>query len=204
MSRLRTGPGTITAEIWRGPSRPARERVEDLLSRMTLEEKVAQLTSIWVGDPANVAPMQGQMSATPLPLAELIRHGLGQVTRVFGTRPLPPAVARSTLRELQAQIAGASRFGIPAVAHEECLTGFARVPLGPGQARRVTFQLHADRTAFCGRDGVRVVEPGEIRVAIGGASDRLVLHGSFTLCGAERPAGPDRVLDTPVVIGTPQ
>ena len=84
------------------------------------------------------------------------------------------------------------------------LAGFARVPLGPGQARRVTFRLHADRTAFCGRDGVRVVEPGEIGVAIGGASDRLVLHGSFTLCGAERPAGPDRVLDTPVVIGTPQ
>ncbi len=84
------------------------------------------------------------------------------------------------------------------------LAGFARVPLGPDQARRVTFRLHADRTAFCGRDGVRVVEPGEIRVAIGGASDRLVLHGSFTLCGAERPAGPDRVLDTPAVIGTPQ
>jgi beta-xylosidase len=125
MSRLPAGPGTITAEVWRDPSRPARERVEDLLSRMTLEEKVAQLTSIWVGDPANVAPMQGQMSAAPPPLAELIRHGLGQVTRVFGTRPLPPAMARSTLRELQAQIAGASRFGIPAVAHEECLTGFA-------------------------------------------------------------------------------
>ncbi|HLN70909.1 MAG TPA: glycoside hydrolase family 3 N-terminal domain-containing protein [Streptosporangiaceae bacterium] len=125
MSRLRAGPGTITAEIWRDPSRSARERAGDLLGRMTLEEKVAQLTSIWVGDPANVAPMQGQMSETPLPLAELIRHGLGQVTRVFGTRPLPPAVARSTLRELQAQIAGASRFGIPAVAHEECLTGFA-------------------------------------------------------------------------------
>jgi hypothetical protein len=34
-------------------------------------------------------------------------------------------------------------------------------------------------------------------------SARAVLHGSFTLCGAERPAGPDRVLDTPVVIGDP-
>jgi beta-xylosidase len=84
------------------------------------------------------------------------------------------------------------------------LAGFARVPLGPGQARRVTFRLHADRTAFCGRDGVRVVEPGEIRVAIGGASDRLILHGSFTLRGAGRPAGPDRVLDTPVTLGAPQ
>jgi hypothetical protein len=84
------------------------------------------------------------------------------------------------------------------------LAGFARVPLEPGQARQVTFGLHADRTAFCGRDGARVVEPGEIRVAVGGASDRLVLHGSFTLCGAERPAGAGRVLDTPVAIGAPQ
>ena len=133
MSRPRVGPGreiigTATAEIWRDPARPAAERVEDLLGRMTLEEKVAQLTSIWVDDQprdANVAPMQGEMTVTPLPLAELIRDGLGQVTRVFGTRPLPPAAALSTLRELQAQIAGASRFGIPAVAHEECLTGFA-------------------------------------------------------------------------------
>jgi len=118
----------ITSEIWRDPTRPAAERVKDLLSRMTLEEKVAQLASIWIGDDprdGDVAPMQGEIGADPQPLSELIRHGLGQVTRVFGTRPLPPAVARSTLRELQAEIVGASRFGIPAVAHEECLTGFA-------------------------------------------------------------------------------
>jgi hypothetical protein len=47
------------------------------------------------------------------------------------------------------------------------------------------------------------VEPGEIRVAVGGASDRLVLHGSFTLSGTERPAGADRILDTPVLISDP-
>ena len=130
MSGLRVGPGpertsTATPEVWRDPARPTAERVQDLLGRMTLEEKVAQLTSIWIGDPANVAPMQGETSAVPLPLAELIRDGLGQVTRVFGTRPVPPAVALSTLRELQARVARASRFGIPAIAHEECLTGFA-------------------------------------------------------------------------------
>jgi len=130
VSGLRVGPGpertsTATPEVWRDPARPTAERVQDLLGRMTLEEKVAQLTSIWIGDPANVAPMQGETSAVPLPLAELIRDGLGQVTRVFGTRPVPPAVALSTLRELQARVARASRFGIPAIAHEECLTGFA-------------------------------------------------------------------------------
>jgi beta-xylosidase len=83
------------------------------------------------------------------------------------------------------------------------LAGFARVPLEPGQARRVTFRLHADRTAFSGRSGGRVVEPGEIGVAVGGASDNLPLRGSFTLTGPERPAGPDRILDTPVDVSSP-
>src|SRR5205085_8424807 len=63
--------------------------------------------------------------APEVPLAELIRDGLGQLTRVFGTRPLPPAAAGRALAELQAQIMAASRFGVPAIAHEECLTGFA-------------------------------------------------------------------------------
>jgi len=80
------------------------------------------------------------------------------------------------------------------------LAGFARVPLDPGQARRVSFRLHADRTAFTGRDGTRVVEPGEIGVAIGGASDRLPLRGSFTLTGPGRAVGAGRVLDTPVLV----
>ncbi len=113
--------------VWRDPSRPAAERAGDLLGRMTLEEKVAQLTSVWLGQPrdSNVAPMQGDFREPQAPLAELISDGLGQLTRVFGTRPVPPAEAARTLAELQGQIVAASRFGIPAVAHEECLTGFA-------------------------------------------------------------------------------
>ena len=96
---------------------------------MTLEEKVAQLTSVWLGRPAAATatwrPMQGELHGTEPPFAELIRDGLGQLTRVFGTRPLPPADAVRRLRELQARVVAASRFGIPAIAHEECLTGFA-------------------------------------------------------------------------------
>jgi beta-xylosidase len=81
------------------------------------------------------------------------------------------------------------------------LAGFARVTLEPGQARRVTFRLHADRTAFSGRDGTRLVEPGEIGVGVGGASDRLPLRGTFTLAGPERAVGAGRVLDTPATVG---
>ena len=44
---------------------------------------------------------------------------------MFGTRPVPPAEALRRLRDLQSQVVAANRFGIPAVAHEECLTGFA-------------------------------------------------------------------------------
>ena len=95
---------------------------------MTLAEKVAQLTSIWPGDQprdSNVAPMQGNCRDPEEPFAELVRDGLGQLTRVFGTRPVPPADALRMLRDLQSQIVAASRFGIPAIVHEECLTGFA-------------------------------------------------------------------------------
>ncbi len=80
------------------------------------------------------------------------------------------------------------------------LAGFARVPLTPGQARRVAFRLHADRTSFTGLAGKRIVEPGDIEVAIGGASDSLPLSGTFTLAGRLRTVGATRVLDTPASV----
>ena len=79
-------------EAWRDPAQPTDERVADLLGRMTLKEKIAQLGSIWMGasgDGDGVAPMQDQffnLDDQP-PFEELIKHGLGQLTRVFGTRP---------------------------------------------------------------------------------------------------------------------
>jgi beta-xylosidase len=80
------------------------------------------------------------------------------------------------------------------------LAGFARVSLAAGESARVTFRLHADRTAFTGRDGTRIVEPGDVSVALGGASDDLPLSRSFTLTGPVRTAGADRVLTTPVSV----
>jgi len=80
------------------------------------------------------------------------------------------------------------------------LTGFARAALGPGEAARVTFRVHADRTSFTGQGLTRIVEPGTITVTIGGSSDDLPLTGSFTLTGPVRTVGIDRVLDTPVSV----
>jgi hypothetical protein len=64
----------------------------------------------------------------------------------------------------------------------------------------VTFRLHADRTAFHGVSGARVVEAGLIEVAIGSSSADLRLHGRVELCGPERTAGADRVLTTPATV----
>src|SRR6202000_1506473 len=100
---------------------------------MTLEEKIAQLGSVWMGasgDGDGVAPMQDQFfTHEQPPFAVLVKNGLGQPTRVFGTRPGPARVApaswRSELASLQARVADATRLGTTAVAHEEFLTGFA-------------------------------------------------------------------------------
>ncbi len=118
---------TVDDEPWRNPALPVADRVADLLARMTVAEKLAQLTGVWVsadaGDGDHVAPMQAEF-ADQTPLDELIADGVGQLTRVFGTVPLTPAAGVQALASLQRRVMAASRFGIPAVAHEECLTGF--------------------------------------------------------------------------------
>jgi beta-xylosidase len=114
-------------ELWRDPSRPVAERVADLLAQMRLEEKVAQLYGVWVGvdpDSQDVAPHQHELVDAGLDFPALIRYGLGQLTRPFGTAPVDPTDGAKALARLQADIAAANRFGIPALVHEECLTGF--------------------------------------------------------------------------------
>lgn len=105
----------------------ADSRVEALIREMTLDEKIAQLYGVWVGasgEGAEVAPHQHDMEEPPS-LDELLPDGLGQLTRPFGTVPVDPALGALSLMRTQERIAAANRFGIPAMAHEECLAGFA-------------------------------------------------------------------------------
>ncbi|NEK85823.1 glycosyl hydrolase [Blastococcus saxobsidens] len=116
------------AALWRDPEVPAEDRVADLVDRMTLEEKVAQLYGVWVGIDATegeVAPHQHDMAAAPADWDQLIGIGLGQLTRPFGTAPVDPFLGAKGLAESQRQIMAAGRHGIPALVHEECLTGLA-------------------------------------------------------------------------------
>ncbi|MFF7332827.1 glycoside hydrolase family 3 N-terminal domain-containing protein [Streptomyces sp. NPDC008150] len=115
----------MTTAPWRDPALSPAARVDDLLPRMTLEEKTAQLYGVWVGatDGGAVAPHQSDMTP-PGAWPDLIAHGLGQLTRSFGTVPVDPTAGARALARTQREIAAANRFGIPAVAHEECLAGF--------------------------------------------------------------------------------
>lgn len=111
------------------PFRPeVSDRVAALHARMTLEEKLAQIVGYWVdqGD-GIVAPMQGEMSgdAPSQVLAEVTEHGIGHYTRVYGTRPVDPAERARWLWDEQRRLMRETRLGIPAIVHEECLTGVA-------------------------------------------------------------------------------
>jgi beta-xylosidase len=120
--------GGAGLQAWRDVSRPAQERVTDLLARMTLAEKAGQLYSTWPGSTSNggeVAPHQDELGDRAAEWPELIRAGLGQLTRPFGTAPVTAAHGAQALAQAQREIVQASRFGIPAIAHDECLAGFA-------------------------------------------------------------------------------
>ena len=123
-----TSPTDQHAATWRDPSVAVADRVARLMAEMTLEEKVAQLYGVWVGADSSgggVAPHQHDMAGLPVAWDELIRSGLGQLTRPFGTAPVAPEMGARGVAATQRDIVAASRLGIPALVHEECLTGLA-------------------------------------------------------------------------------
>ncbi|CAL9676341.1 Beta-xylosidase [Streptomyces sp. enrichment culture] len=114
-------------EPWQDTTLPTHVRAADLLARMTTEEKTAQLSSVWIGadtEGADVAPGQHTYAARSAALDALLPYGLGQLTRPFGTVPVDPAEGAARLAGLQRLIRDGNRFALPAIAHDECLTGF--------------------------------------------------------------------------------
>ncbi len=111
------------------PAFPAvSERVRALHARMTLDEKLAQIVGYWLDQNGLVAPMQGEMVADRADagrLAAITEHGLGHYTRVYGTRPVEPVDRAAWLWTEQRRLQQETRLGIPALVHEECLTGLA-------------------------------------------------------------------------------
>jgi len=121
---------------WQNTALPAEKRAELLLQAMTLEEKLAQLGSRWAGNdmaatetPAeeqlNVAPMQDVFAAGgSVSLEDASRHGLGHLTRIWGSVPVSVEEGVAELIRQHEVVLAGSRLGVPALVHEECLTGF--------------------------------------------------------------------------------
>ena len=104
----------------------ATSRVRDLVAEMTLEEKLAQLVGYWEKDVGgqDVAPLAGSFDSGP-GLEEFSRHGLGHLSRAYGTHPVEPVERARWLWDFQRHLVRETRLGIPALVHEECLTGLA-------------------------------------------------------------------------------
>lgn len=103
---------------YKNPSLPVGDRVADLLSHMTFEEKIAQLGSIWVFE------VLEDMQFSEAKAEKLFSHGLGQVTRIGGASSLDPTAGAELANTIQKYLLEHTRLGIPAIVHEECCSGY--------------------------------------------------------------------------------
>ena len=110
---------------------PTEQRVEDLLARMTLDEKVAQIITVW----DSKGKIQGQGDVfDPAKAAQVYPHGIGQIARPSDRNgpSSPRQVGRRSIEESIAYVIAAqkwamenTRLGIPILFHEESLHGLA-------------------------------------------------------------------------------
>ncbi|PXA89275.1 beta-glucosidase [Caulobacter sp. D4A] len=133
-------PGGGDKPLYKDASQPVEARVKDLLGRMTLEEKAAQLIGIWLTKAAIQTP-EGDFS--PETASKNFPNGLGQISRPTDRKGLKPtkevnaaagaddgSVGRNapqTARYTNAAQKWAvekTRLGIPMLMHDEALHGY--------------------------------------------------------------------------------
>ncbi len=99
-------------------------RVADLISRMTLEEKVAQMLCIWGQKKTALFDKESNFNLKNLELH--FKHGVGQIARLSDTGKGQNAREMAALANtIQKYFAEETRLGIPVIFHEECLHGLA-------------------------------------------------------------------------------
>ncbi len=118
----------MTTPTYQDPTQPVAERVRDLLARMTLPEKIAQLHAFWLildeHGRHRVRPGEAFIgSSDPATLQQRLALGVGQITRPLGTHGIDAATGLRALNRLQRFLKQETRLGIPALSHEECLMG---------------------------------------------------------------------------------
>ena len=94
-------------------------RVDELLGRMTVEEKVAQLGGAWMNN------VVGDGGFSVDRARQVMADGIGQITRVSGASGLLPGEAAAFTNAVQRFLVEETRLGIPAIVHEESTGGFS-------------------------------------------------------------------------------
>ena len=119
------------APVYKDPKAPVDRRVEDLLARMTLEEKLTQITAIWTQKP-EIFDARGEVD--PAKLAKLYPNGIGQFSRpndLAGPGSSLPVPFRdegrtaALVNAIQKYQLTKTRLGIPTMFHEEAVHGYA-------------------------------------------------------------------------------
>lgn len=109
---------------YRNPNLPLERRVADLLGRMTVEEKVAQLECLWIKKPQQ-KPGNGSMpdrgDFSPDEAAVVMKHGIGQIARQRERKDARQAAIYANA--VQKWLIEKTRLGIPTIFHDEILHG---------------------------------------------------------------------------------
>jgi beta-glucosidase len=153
---------TEAPPVYLNPAYPGEQRLDDLLGRMTLDEKLAQLTSYWYYE-----LQDGHDHPAGLKMRQLLRFGIGQISRVAGSSTLSPVQAARAGNAIQDFLVKNTRLGIPAILHEECCSGL--VGLGgtafpqmiglastwnPALAEQMTTEIRRQMLAVGARQGL--------------------------------------------------
>ncbi len=102
---------------YRNASLAVEDRARDLLARMSMEEKVAQVGSVWGPDLLEGERFSAEKAEPTL------AQGIGHVSRLGTATTLRPGNLASVTNEIQRYILEKTRLGIPALLHEESCAG---------------------------------------------------------------------------------
>jgi beta-glucosidase-like glycosyl hydrolase len=92
-------------------------RVDDLVARLDLDEKLAQLGCVWSTALAHGGTFSDERARTLMP------HGIGEITRIGATTGLRPRERAKFANRIQRFLVEETRVGIPAIVHEESTAG---------------------------------------------------------------------------------
>lgn len=163
--------------LYRDARQPVDKRIADLIGRMTVAEKVAQVTAVWAKKKRFTAPGKLLIADSA---ALVMPHGIGHITRPsegFDGGGGTGRTASNTvdfINAVQQWLVEETRLGIPALCHEESLHGLAApgatswgqpISVAATFNRDLTRQLYATAARQAASRGAHVVLTPVVDVA---------------------------------------